>query len=130
MTDPRIILREKYNKETHFTAYQNNGMYTDWLERQICGSPGLHPSIQHINATPEFLSNPENIEMINKLVVLAEEKEKKKATPEEEKEELHSLAYEYADTLTNDSAQNIIVGDNVFKAFVWLVDKFKKDLEK
>ncbi len=31
----------------------------------------LDPSITHINATPEFLANPKNVEMINKMVELA-----------------------------------------------------------
>lgn len=32
------------------------------------GKTALHQSIQHINATPEFLNDDENIKLINKMV--------------------------------------------------------------
>lgn len=36
---------------------------------------------------------------------------------------LEILAYEYADTLTSDSIQSIIVGENILSAFKWLLNK-------
>ncbi len=46
-TDPRIELREKYIKETGGDVYSTDSYpsYIDWLELQICGSPGMHPTV-------------------------------------------------------------------------------------
>jgi hypothetical protein len=45
-----------------------------------------------------------------------------------DKENIEVLAYKYADTLTDDSIQSIIVGENVLKAFTWLLQNYSLPL--
>ncbi len=65
-----------YNKPFKWYEYKD---VPDWLKvpsteelkEQFKKSPeyvALHHSISHINATPKFLSNPDNVKMINNMV--------------------------------------------------------------
>lgn len=54
-------------KEEYIQRSNKKGSHIQYILVKKIPLP-LHPAITHINASPEFLANPKNIAMINKMV--------------------------------------------------------------
>lgn len=62
-----VVLR----KEEYIQRSNKNGAHIQYILVKKIPLP-LHPAITHINASPEFLANPDNVAAINRMVEAAQ----------------------------------------------------------